>query len=119
MELKDILIKTRKELHYTQEEFATKLNITRGTLSHIERGRTPSADTAKKIEAYYNKSIAELLGQDTLKRLLNLETTNLLINNLIEKGEITSSSISERAKNSIWDTLEIEIQLKIQNNLKK
>lgn len=118
MELKDFLKETRKKKHLTQEEFALALNITRGTLSHLERGRTPSADTAKKIEAYYNKPLSELLNTKVSK-LLNLETTNLLIDSLIEKNEITNNKITERAKNSIWDTLEIEIKLKLMQKKKE
>lgn len=112
MNLSDLLKHTRKDLNLTQQQFADILNITRGTLSHLERGRTPSADTAKQISNYYKKPLSELLS-DKVNKLEHLETTSLLIDNLMDKGEITENNISDRAWTSIKDTLEIEIKLKL------
>ncbi len=114
MELADLLKKTRKMKHLTQEEFAKALQITRGTLSHLERGRAPGLETAKKIELYYKKPIEKLLGEKEVEDLSKLKTTNMLIDLLIEKGEIKKGYISEAAKKSIWNTLELEIKLKLE-----
>ena len=89
MELADLLKKTRKMKHLTQEEFAKALQITRGTLSHLERGRAPGLETAKKIELYYQKPIEKLLGEKEVEDLSKLKTTNMMIDLLIEKGEIS------------------------------
>lgn len=114
MELSHLLKQTRKKKHLTQEEFAKALQITRGTLSHLERGRAPGLETAKKIELYYQQPIEKLLGEKEVKDLSKLKTTNMLIDLLIEKGEIKKGYISEDAKKSIWNTLELEIKLKLE-----
>lgn len=115
MELAILLKETRKANHFTQEEFSKQLNITRGTLSHLERGRAPSIETAKKIEEYYKKPMSELIGKNKIDKLLNLETTNMLIDLLINDGEIKEDgSISDYAKKSIWNNIKIEIALKIE-----
>lgn len=45
----------RKSLNLTQEEFATKLSITRGALSRIESGdRNPSSQTIELICSKFN-----------------------------------------------------------------
>lgn len=113
MELKDILRTDRINKCMTQEEYAKELNITRGTLSHLEKGRTPSADTAKKISLYFKKPINELLGKKKIQKLSELETTNMLIDKLIDMGEITENNITEETKKMIWSSLELEIKLKI------
>lgn len=114
MELKEKLREDRMDKGMTQEEYAKLLNITRGTLSHLEKGRTPSADTAKKISAYFNKPISELLGAQKIKKLAALETTNIVIDSLIEKGEITKEMTTDEAKKLIWASLELEIKLKLE-----
>lgn len=114
MELSDLLKQTRKKKHLTQEEFAKALQITRGTLSHLERGRAPGLETSKKIELYYKKPIEKLLGEKEVEDLSKLKTTNMMIDLLIEKGEIKKGYLSENAKKSIWNTLELEIKLKLE-----
>ena len=113
MELKDLLKNERISKGLTQEDFAKVLSITRGTLSHLEIGRIPSADTAKKLSTYFNKPINELLGNRIINKLANLDTTNLVINNLIEENEINENFISDEAKKLIWTSLELEIKLKL------
>lgn len=114
MKLRELIRKDRKDKAMTQEEYSKMLGITRGTLSHLEIGRIPSADTAKKISIYFNKPINELLGNEEITRLANLDTTNLVIDSLIEKGEITEEFISEEARNLIRSSIELEIKLKLQ-----
>ena len=113
MELKDRLKSDRKNKCMTQEEYAKVLNITRGTLSHLEKGRTPSAETAKKISAHFGKPISELLGEKKIQKMSELETTNMLIDKLINTGDITLDNISNEAKKMIWASLELEIKLKL------
>lgn len=114
MELKYILKSDRSNKCMTQAQYAEQLGITRGTLAHLEDGRNPSAETSKKISIYFNKPISELLGEKTIQKLSELETTNMILDSLIEKGEITRSSISEQAKKMIWASLELEIKLKLE-----
>lgn len=113
MTLADFLKETRKKEHLTQEEFAKRINITRGTLSHLERGRPPSLETSKKLEEYFKSPISNIIGNDKIKNLSTLETTNMLIDLLIKNGEITKDHISDYAKKSIWDNIQIEIALKL------
>ncbi|NYC94292.1 helix-turn-helix transcriptional regulator [Clostridium acetobutylicum] len=114
MELMELLKNDRINKGMTQEEYARILNITRGTLSHLEKGRSPSAETAKKISNYFNRPISELIGHKKIKKLSELETTNMLINSLIKKKEITKEQISDEAKKLIWASLELEIKLKLE-----
>ena len=115
MDLATLLKETRKAKHLTQDEFSKKLNITRGTLSHLERGRAPSIETSKKLEEYFKKPISELIGEKKIDKLLNLETTIMLIDLLIKDGEIKEDgSMSEYAKKSIWNNIKIEIALKLE-----
>ncbi|ELU5587468.1 helix-turn-helix transcriptional regulator [Clostridium perfringens] len=115
MDLATLLKETRKSNNLTQDEFSKKLNITRGTLSHLERGRAPSIETSKKLEEYFKQPISELIGNKKVDKLLSLETTNMLIDLLIKDGEIRDDgSISEYAKKSIWNNIKIEIALKLE-----
>lgn len=114
MLLKDLLKSDRKNKGLTQEEYAKVLGITRGTLSHLERGREPSIDTSKKLSIFFGKPISELVGNDKIKKLSTLETTNMLIDSLIEKNEIKDNYISEEAKKIIWSSLELEVKLKLE-----
>lgn len=115
MDLATLLKETRKSKHLTQDQFSKQLNITRGTLSHLERGRSPSIDTSKKLEVYFNKPISELIGQNKIEQLSSLETTNMLIDLLIKDGEIKDDgTISDYAQRSIWDNIKIEIALKLE-----
>ncbi|OPX47930.1 helix-turn-helix transcriptional regulator [Clostridium thermobutyricum] len=113
MNLSNFLKEARKKEHLTQEEFAKKINITRGTLSHLERGRPPSLETSKKLEEYFKSPISSIIGDDKIKHLSSLETTNMLIDLLINNGEIAEDYISDYAKKSIWDNIQIEIALKL------
>lgn len=113
MNLSNFLKEARKKEHLTQEEFAKKINITRGTLSHLERGRPPSLETSKKLEEYFKSPISSIIGNDKIKHLSSLETTNMLIDLLIDNGEIAENYISDYAKKSIWDNIQIEIALKL------
>ena len=112
MNLSDFLKKDRENQGLTQSEYAKLLGINRGTLSHLETNRLPSPKTSKKLVSYFNKPLSELLGEQKIATILNLETTNMLIDSFIKKGEIKKGFISEKAKKAIWSTLELEIDLK-------
>lgn len=113
MDLATLLKETRQKEHLTQEAFSKKLKITRGTLSHLERGRPPSLETSKRLEEYFNMPISKLIGDEKINQLSHLETTNMLIDLLIQDGEIRENYISEYAQKSIWDNIKIEIALKL------
>ncbi|KOY64158.1 helix-turn-helix transcriptional regulator [Clostridium sporogenes] len=115
MELKDVLKNDRKQKEMTQEQYAELVGITRGTLSHLERGREPSIDTSKKLTKYFGKPISELIGNEKVQKLSTLETTNMVIDSLIKKGQIKKDApISEEVKKLIWTSLDLEIKLKLQ-----
>lgn len=55
------LVNTRKSLGLTQEELASKAEISRAYLANIEAGKhTPSLDVASKLAFLLNKSVEEL-----------------------------------------------------------
>ncbi|EPY2295874.1 helix-turn-helix transcriptional regulator [Clostridium sporogenes] len=115
MNLGNILKEDRKNKEMTQEEYAKLIDITRSTLSHLERGRIPSIETSKKLTKYFGKPISELIGNEKIQKLSTLETTNMVIDSLIKKGQIKKDApISEEVKKLIWTSLDLEIKLKLQ-----
>ncbi|ENJ9653497.1 helix-turn-helix transcriptional regulator [Clostridium botulinum] len=113
MLLKDLLRNDRKNKCLTQEEYANVLGISRSTLAHLEKGREPNAENAKKISKYFGKSVYDILGEEKIKKLSTLETTNMLIDSLISRGQIKDVPISDEVKKLIWTSLELEINLKL------
>lgn len=119
MELKDFLKNDRINKGISQEEYAKALNIGRTTLTHLENGRTPSIDTIEKLVTFFGKPFDEILGKEKVEKISELETTNMVIDSLIEKQEIKENYISKEAKNAIWSTLELEIKLKLEMRKKR
>lgn len=117
MELGKFLKSDRESKCMTQEEYSNAIGISRSTLASLETGRTPSKANSKKLVAYFNKPLDELIGGEKITKLSNLETTNLLINSLIDQGLIKNENIDPKVKSLIWESLSLEIQLKL--NLKK
>lgn len=68
MEFKDRLVKLRKELNLTQEEFAQKIGYTRTAISAWEIGRNePSNADTVKIADFFNVSTDYLLGKTDIR----------------------------------------------------
>ena len=68
MEFKDRLVKLRKELSLTQEEFAQKIGYTRTAISAWEIGRNePSNADTVKIADFFNVSTDFLLGKTDVR----------------------------------------------------
>ena len=62
--LKENLKQIRKELKYTQQEFANKLNLNRTTIINYEKGLTiPLLDHLLYISKNFNISIDYILGK--------------------------------------------------------
>ncbi|CDQ17978.1 helix-turn-helix transcriptional regulator [Halobacillus karajensis] len=58
------LVDARKKLDITQEELANRVNISRGYLSNVEKGKhTPSLKTASKLAKELNMTMEELFLQ--------------------------------------------------------
>ena len=63
MTTKTILKNIRIENHFTQDEMAEKLSVTRQAISRWENGdSTPNIETLKQISTMFNISINTLLG---------------------------------------------------------
>ena len=63
MTTKTILKNIRIENHFTQDEMAEKLSVTRQAVSRWENGdSTPNIETLKQISTMFNVSINTLLG---------------------------------------------------------
>ena len=63
MTTKTILKNIRIENHFTQDEMAEKLSVTRQAVSRWENGdSTPNIETLKQISTMFNISINTLLG---------------------------------------------------------
>lgn len=121
MTLANFLKSDRESKCLTQEEYSKVIGISRSTLASLETGnRMPSKSNAKKLVKYFQKPLSELIGEEKFSNLSNLETTNLLIDSLIDKGQIINENIDDKIKSLIWESLNLEIQLKlkIKNNNK-
>lgn len=120
MTLGDFLKTDRENKCLTQEQYSNIIGISRSTLASLETGdRMPSKANAKKLVEYFKKPISELIGEEKVSQLSNLETTNLLIDSLIDKEQITSENIDDKVKSLIWESLSLEIQLKLKLKNKK
>lgn len=64
--------KIRKEMKETQESFAAHCGIGTGTLNAIERELSdPKLSSIQKIAAYVDKTVPELLSEDTNNETLS------------------------------------------------
>lgn len=114
MELSEFLKKDRESKCLTQAQYSKEIGISRSTLASLETdNRAPSKANAKKLVEYFKKPLDELLGKEKINRLATLETTNLLIDSLIDKGQITDEEINDKVKTLIWESLSLEISLKL------
>ena len=63
METKEMILKLRKSLNLSQDEFAERLFVTRQAVSRWENGDTiPNTDTLKLISETFHVSVDHLLG---------------------------------------------------------
>lgn len=70
--LKDNIKIIRKNKGYSQEELASKLHVTRQTISKWENGQSePSANTLKEMADLYGVSVSELLEGDAERIIEN------------------------------------------------
>lgn len=114
MTIGDFLRKDRESKCLTQEEYSKLIGISRSTLASLEtNSRLPSKSNSRKLVSYFKKPLSELIGDEKISKLSNLETTNLLIDSLIDKGQIISENIDDKVKSLIWESLTLEIQLKL------
>lgn len=114
MTLGFFLKKDREDKCLTQEEYSKAIGISRSTLASLETGsRMPSKSNAKKLVEYFQKPLSELIGEEKISKLSSLETTNLLIDSLINNEQITNENIDDKIKSLIWESLNLEIQLKL------
>jgi|UPI00068A5D72 putative transcriptional regulator len=69
------LIKSRKDLGMTQDDLATKANLSRAMLSNIERGYTfPSLYAAYRISKVLNRSIEYLFFESDAHKMSDDKT---------------------------------------------
>ena len=114
MELSEFLKRDRESKFMTQEQYSKEIGISRSTLASLETdNRTPSKANAKKLVEYFKKPLDELLGTEKINRLATLETTNLLIDSLIANDQITNENIDNKVKTLIWESLSLEILIKL------
>lgn len=82
--------KRRRELDISQEELAQKINVARGYIAQIERGKCmPSAETALAI----SKNLR--LNYKIIRKVLVLKI-------LLKLAEITNSMVNRKSLNSLF-----------------
>lgn len=79
----EIIYQLRKELGFTQEEIATRLNTSRQTISNWENGTAqPTIDKAIDLANLYDVSMDELIGKQR-KKAKNLSKVLLSLFNQV------------------------------------
>ena len=76
MKLNERMLDLRKSKNLSQEDLASKINVTRQTISNWELGETsPSLEQAKEIAKLYNVSLDYLVGNDNIveEKISNVE----------------------------------------------
>lgn len=103
------IFKKRKELNYSQEELADKMQVSRQTISNWENGSAyPSLDKAVELAILFDSSIDSLVGKKTetsskVLRSLVGSTVRINISSLSETFSVTPFSIE---KAQIIDVIE-------------
>lgn len=108
----------RDSLNMTQDEFASKTQISRGVVSMIEAGkRPPSKNVLEKLSQFSGKSIDWWYGKEDKKKTWgDLSALNTLLDYMIEQGKITDvKNIDDKTRSYIWRMLEAEMDNKIKN----
>lgn len=121
----EIIFTLRKENGLTQEEIATKLKVSRQTISNWETGSAqPTIDKVIELSNLYDVSLDQLIGRHRIKekksspiitRLLNQSVTLYLkpeTNHLISIGrtELKNCFITEVKDTSIRVVMEVKKQ---------
>lgn len=83
LNFKNKLIELRKANGLTQDELASKMSISRSAICNYEKGiREPSFETLEEFADIFNVSIAELIDESQISRMLMYQKS---LANLIEK----------------------------------
>lgn len=113
--LKDKIKEVRKELGFTQEEFAKKLGISRSYLGDMERGRLKGTNVKiiSKLSDITGKPMEYFLGKEV--EIKQYDILDSAIDTLIDNGLIDENGdvIDDTSKEILWNILKKEIQLKI------
>lgn len=88
MEQNEILLKLRKNKGLTLEELASKTEISKNMLWHLEKGdRTGTVETLKKLSEFYQVSLDYITNNSERVKLVDD-----FIQELIDKGIIANSN---------------------------
>lgn len=86
----------------TQEVIANKLNMTQGNVSKIMSGaQQPTIDTVFNIAEIYGVSVDWLLGRTDEKKIVNIKSYAVVIENLIELEKREVFSIKEEKRGDL------------------
>ena len=88
-EFKDRIFTLRNEKHFTQEQLARELNVSKSTIAMWENGeRKPSPEKFEYIADYFNVDTDYLYGRSNIKRKIHYdEYGEEYVNSLVVKEE--------------------------------
>ncbi|AMR88395.1 helix-turn-helix transcriptional regulator [Bacillus thuringiensis] len=89
-EFNKMLKKLRNSYGLTQEELASKLNLSRGQIKNYENGFEPDLETLDRIASYFNVPVDVLLNRNIK------HNTKIVENTLIEIQQIIASMNEEQ-----------------------
>lgn len=112
MKFSEKLKQLRKVAGYTQEELASKIGVTPGSIGLYEQERRePDNDTLIKLASIFDVSIDTLLGLSTPDKKTRFEHSLGTLNTLNYSGQDESKTQLQSAMQYILDNISDETQL--------
>ncbi|WP_343009827.1 helix-turn-helix transcriptional regulator [Clostridium celatum] len=106
--------KLRIEKNFTQQQLATKSNVSLSALNKYERGeRIPKIDTIEKLATALNVQIDYILGYSNFKRF----DSQIMQNDIVDLIQLTDNTDKDFAKltRNIVDTMYLTINKFVRN----
>lgn len=108
---KDIILHLRKEKGFTQEELASALHVSKGSVAMWETGnRLPSPQKYEEIADYFNVDIDYLYGRTNIRQKVHFDNDGTAYTPVVcENHSEYNSSESQKRVSYYYDELAAEL----------